>query len=377
MRTLAFAAAPPTDLTAQLTALDKAPALAIAFASVEHDVAAVQACFRENGVRAVGCSAHGEIRGGELATGTVTGLFVFVEAEAFTVWTGLGGGIEAQAEALGREAAARYAEPQVLFFVGGLGVDGEAVVRALHRGGGAGLTVAGGMAADTLAMRRTYSFSDSDTLDPGIAAVVFDGARVRLGGGAVSGWEPFGAEHVITRATGSVAHEINGEPALAFVERFVGSATNDVPEGGVAAAMGQYPFQVQRAGGAALRAPMFPHDDGTSVVLAGGVSTGDRFRFSIAPGFEVIDETVAHFREGHARDRAAGLGPAAGVVLVSCVARRMAFGPMFEDELEALAAVYDAPLAGYLSFGEIGAKAGAPAALHNDTCCVVTLHSVS
>ena len=378
MKTLAFAAESPTDLAAQIAALPEAPALAIAFASVEHDLAAIQACFRENDIRAVGCSAHGEIHNERLLTTTVTGLFVFADPAAFTVWTGLGGAIEAQAEALGREAAERYADPQVLFFSGGLTVDGEAVIAALRRGAGDDVVASGGMGADRLSMRRTYSFSESDILDPGIAAVIFDGARVRLGGGAVSGWEPFGYEHVITRATGNVAHEIDGEPAMAFVERFVGSVANDAAdEVGVAVAMIQFPFQVQRPEGALLRAPMVVHEDGTSIVFAGSVASGDRFRFSIAPGFEVIDQTVQHFREGYARERAAGLPPADGVLLVSCIARNMAFGPIFEDELEQLAAVYGAPLAGYLSFGEFGAIGQAAPALHNDTCCVVTLHDVA
>lgn len=375
MHTSAFSATSAADLEAQLAALPTAPTLAIAFANVGLDLAAIQGVFRGRGVRACGCSAHGEISDGALDTGTVSGLFVEVDPGAFFVWTGLGGSSAAQAETLGREAVARFDDPQVLLFSGGLTEDGEAVVRALRAGAGREIVAFGGMAGDRLSMERTFSFSESDVLDPGIAAVVFDGARVRLGGGAMSGWEPLGGEQVVTRAEGNVAHEINGEPALDFFERFVGGADNGATareDGTVPAISIQIPIQVQRPEGALLRAPLLAHANGTSIVFAGGIETGDRFRFSIAPGFEVIEETVAHF----AQQRLAGPTPA-GVIVVSCVARNMAFGPLLEDELEQLASVYGVPMTGYLSFGEIGAlDATNMAALHNDTCCVVTLNPV-
>ena len=346
--------------------------LALVFTSTTLDVGEVQAEFVKREIRICGCSSAGEIVSGSLESDAITGLLIELDTSAFTVWTGLAGSIEAQASELGREAVRRYEDPQILFLTGGLLVDGEDVITGMQRGAGRDLCAFGGMAADDFRMEGTYCFSESDVLDPGIVAIIFDGAEVRVRGNAISGWQPIGVENEITHAEGNVLHEINGQPALEFFNRFFGEVGNQefsVEQASVVTS--QYPLQIMRPEGNLLRAPAMVHPNGTSIVLAGGVRTGDRFRFSIAPGFEVIEETVSFFKEDA---RQVATAPAA-VVMISCKGRHAAFGPMLEDEIEQIDAVYGAPMAGYLSYGEIGAIDERGTALHNDTCCVVSLHT--
>jgi hypothetical protein len=44
-----------------------------------------------------------------------------------------------------------------------------------------------------------------------------------------------------------------------------------------------------------LRSPLSSNPKDGSISLAGGVMQGDKFKFSVSPGFEVIDATVGEF----------------------------------------------------------------------------------
>ena len=371
MQVVSFKAATPAEFRARLND-HPAATLALLFSSIEHDVAQLQTIATAHNVRVCGCSTAGEVIDGELTSGTITGLLFTVDPNAFVTWSGIAGSIAAQAEQLGREAVERYADPHVFLLSGGMTVDGEDIIAGVRGGAGRAIKVFGGLAADDFKLEATFSFSESETVNPGLIAVIFDGSRVALDCHTTSGWEPLGIENTITSAEGNVVHTINDEPALDFFTRFFGELTNSGVEVAAASVVNsQYPLQIQRPEGAVLRAPLMPGEDG-SIVLAGGVRSGDRFRFSIAPGFEVIDQTVAYFNER----QAARPAPDA-VVMVSCKGRHAAFGPMLEDEVEQIHELYAAPMAGYLSYGEIGSVDGSESALHNDTCCMITFRAVA
>lgn len=222
-------------------------------------------------------------------------------------------------------------------------------------------------------MAATHVYAGGEVSGLGLAAVIFDSAKIKLDSLATSGWEAIGIEQHITSATGNVLHSINGEPALPYFERYFGSTDSSAVVGSELSVINaQYPIQIERADGAVLRAPVFAHADGQSIVFAGGLRTGERFRFSTAPGFEVIEETVAHFRTY----RADHPQPDAAII-VSCVGRHAAFGPLLEDEVSQIYDLFGVPMAGFLSYGEIGALASGRPQLHNDTVCVITFTAVA
>lgn len=375
MKTLSFSVSQQTQLRDLLLSErtdGNTYSLAIVFASTDHDLEPVQATFRAFNVNVCGCSTAGEISGGVLETKSITGLLIDAPIDSFKLWTGLAGSVSSQAQILGNEAIATFTNPQVFVLSGGLLNDGEEIIDGIKQGAGRDLPTFGGLGADDFKMERTYSFSETNTIDNGLVAVIFNGDIIKIEGNAVSGWEPIGLENEITSAEGNVVHEINGKPALEFYSQFIGAANNtDYSENIATVTMLQYPLQIIRPEGVILRAPSMAHPNGTSIILVGGVRTGDRFRFSIIPGFEVIEETVNHFRENYNEARQPD-----GVLMISCKARHAAFGPMLEDEIEQIAELYQSPMAGYLSYGEIGAIDERGTALHNDTCCIVRLYEV-
>ena len=55
-----------------------------------------------------------------------------------------------------------------------------------------------------------------------VAAVGFYGSAIRIGHGSAGGWDEFGPRRRITRSTGNVLYELDGEPALDLYERYLG-----------------------------------------------------------------------------------------------------------------------------------------------------------
>ena len=95
---------------------------------------------------------------------------------------------------------------------------------------------------------------------------------------------------------------------------------------------------------------------------------GSKVKFSILPSFEIIETTINEIKELQR------IVPDSDVVLMfSCFARLFAFGPLTEDEVKGVNDLWDKPLAGFFSGGEIGSALNEETVFQNEACCVVTL----
>lgn len=375
------------------------PTLALAFASVEHDVGALARGLAGRGLAVVGATTAGEVAGADVLDRSCVVMLWAAEPGTFDVWAGArdaGGGpdggpdgdIEAVARGLGRFAAGRFARPVVVALASGLGTDGDAVVRGVHdgaaEGGAAGgegawggargpLPLFGGLAGDDFRMEGTAVLTADGPVADGVVGLVLDGDRYDVAGVATGGWQPVGVEKAVTRSEGNVVHELDGEPVLDVYARYFD--LGDLGSGPVAAALGvQYPLALRRPDGAVVvRAPLLADPRTGGLVFGGAVPEGARVRFCVPPSLDVVDRAVAEAAALRGR-----LPEADAVLVVSCKARHAAFGPMIEDEVGGLAAVWGAPLAGFFSYGEVGPQAGAdgaggPSDFHNETCTVLAV----
>ena len=110
--------------------------------------------------------------------------------------------------------------------------------------------------------------------------------------------------------------------------------------------------------------------DGT-LHMIGGVQTGDRFQFSIAAGFEVMEETIHSFKNFKHE-----ISEPDALVLFSCKGRHAAFGPLLLDEIEGIYQHWNKPMVGFLSYGEIGQTLHGNCDFHNETCCLVAISEI-
>ena len=348
------------------------PSLAIVFCSPVQDSPSLCTALLDRGLSVVGATTAGEIAGAEVLEGGCTVMLWASDLDHTLVWGEAradGESMEAVAERLGRAAADRFADPVVFVFASGLATDGESVVRGLERGAGGTVPLYGGLAADDMRVVETRVFADGSTYSDGIAALVLDRSRYHVEGLVSSGWEGVGIAKTVTRSEGNVVYELDGECVLDVYSQYFDLGDLRSGDVNVTLEIGvQYPLSVGRDDGTTvIRAPLMADPEAGSLIFAGGVPEGARVRFCIPPSLDIVQSVMEE--AGVLRTRSP---EADAVVLVSCKARHTALGPIMQDEIEGLHEVWDAPMAGYFSYGEIGGPAGA-CDFHNETCTLVTV----
>lgn len=349
------------------------PTVALAFCSVRHDFAALGRQLGARDLAVVGVTTAGEIADSSVLEEGCAVMLLSLAPGTFAIYTDTQDGeasVGPRAERLGHFATDRFAEPVVITFASGLSTDGETLVESITTGAERALPLFGGLAGDDLAMEQTSVFSSEYTSDEGLMALVLDGSHYEVEGVATSGWQPVGIEKTVTHAEGNTVYTLDDEPALQVYEKYFGLHDEINERRDLVKNMGvQYPLYVKRENGnAVIRAPMLPDFEADALIFAGAVPEQARVRFCVPPSFDVVDQVVEEAGELHAR-----LPDAEALLLISCKARHMALGPMVEDEIRGLHQLWDVPMAGYFSYGEIGTRPSQRCDFHNETCSLVAL----
>ncbi len=351
---------------------DFQPTLAIVFSSLKYNFKELNEVFVSSGIDMLGCSTAGEIVDNELCEDSIAVLLMDMKKEYYTIKNTDFELSEVYSKCLevGVFAKNLFENPGLVIMSGGIKVDAAKVIGGIKDGIGKEIPMYGGLAGDELAMSRTFAFSNHFITDGGMAALIIDTDKIEISGMAASGWKALGGVKTITRSEGNVLYSINGEPALDVFLRHFGAEDNQETKSDLLITLQtNYPLQILRAdGGTILRSPLVLDEENRSLVLAGGVEQGDKFKFSNSPGFEVIEETVTEF------ESLKTLAPEAdALVLFSCKGRHGAFGPVLEEEVEGLFNYWQKPMVGFLSYGEIGNTKNGICEFHNETCSLMLL----
>jgi len=196
---------------------------------------------------------------------------------------------------------------------------------------------------------------------------------VEIHGLATSGWDDIGIEKTITKSEGNIVYTIDDEPAAdVFVKFFKFAGTVDTAAEIVVMNFAQYPLQLKKDNGnVVLRAPMMVDADSKALIFAGGIPQGSKVKFSVPPGFDLIEKTA---------DKVSALkneikNPDA-VLMFSCKARHLALGPMTGDEAEKIRSIWNKPLIGFFTYGEIGTAKDSVCDFHNETCSMVVMEEI-
>jgi hypothetical protein len=189
-------------------------------------------------------------------------------------------------------------------------------------------------------------------------------------GKATCGWKPMGTEKTVTKSKGNIVYAIEGVSPLEMTKKYSGienlNKENKRIEIEIAAA---FPLQLQREHGAPVMRPglRVNWEDG-SFICSGSVPQGAKVRFSLPPDFDVI-ETVIKEAEKLKADE---MPDADALIVYNCGGRLLAFGPLISKEIEGIKNIWDVPMAGMFSNGELARATGGNLEMHNlTTCCVV------
>lgn len=345
------------------------PTLGIVFNSIQNNIAEIQAVFNQFNIDMVGCTTAGEIIDNQLLEASVVILLMDMNRDFYTITS-----VEHEdapyqnAFNLGAIIKNKYENIGVLMMTGGFGIDATSIVNGIKDGIGKEIPMYGGVAGDDLQMEKTYAFSHEKTTSNGSVLLVIDTDKIAMSGLATSGWQAIGVEKTITKSEGHVIYEINNERAYDVFTRYFGLTDRSDSMEYLLSLQTNYPLQIIRDNDTILRSPLVMDQEAGTITLMGGISQGDKFRFSNSPGFEVIDQTIEEFQGLKNKTPEAD-----ALILFSCKGRHGALGPLIEDEIEGLYNYWQTPMIGFLSYGEIGNTPNGTCEFHNETCSLVTL----
>jgi hypothetical protein len=345
---------------------EQTPTLGIVFCSVAHNLAEVARLFAAYNIEVFGASSSGEIADDKVYEESITTMLLYIDHDYYKLKAFDAHGMTSYqaGQGIGKWAKAVYDLPALMIMSAGLRADGEQIINGITDEMGYQVPLFGGLAGDDLRMQGTFVFSSSQVISDGMMVLIFDRRVIELYGMAVSGWKAIGTSKLITRATGNVVYTIDDQPALEVYNRYLG-VTGISGDHTLAA---EYPLQVEREDGSCvLRAAMVVNED-KSMVYAGTVPEGAIVRFTMPPGFEVIDCAIEEFSAFNQQ-----FPEADAIVLYSCKARHLALGPMVEDEISAIRKLWGVPLVGFFTYGEIGPCSEGRCDFHNDTVCLVLI----
>lgn len=117
----------------------------------------------------------------------------------------------------------------VLILSEGVVVNGSQLLQGITDVLPASVIISGGLAGDGDRFHQTQVFDGTSVRQNNVSAVAFYGEKLVVRTGSFGGWDPFGSERTVTRATGAVLFELDGKPILEFYKRYLGDYAQELP----------------------------------------------------------------------------------------------------------------------------------------------------
>ena len=351
-----------------------APNLILAFASVECiPLAAAHLAEAFPSACRVGCSTAGEIsnEGVSNARCVVTAVR-FDKTHMVEVVTRLAS-MEDSLSA-GRRLGDQLPKAglRAVWLIGqGVSINGSALVAGLTEILGTSVPVTGGLAGDDGLFRQTWVLTSGGVDDRVVVALGLYGDHLVFNHGSFGGWKPFGPARKVTRCSGNVLFELDGEPALAIYKRYLGDYATGLPASGLL-----FPFSMLGRNHdeiGLIRTILGVNEDDGSLTLAGEIDPDGHLKLMRSSTDALVGgaETAAEAALGSEPVDGDGLA-----LLVSCVGRKLVMGERVDEEVEAVADIFGRQIAraGFYSYGEIcPSHSGDECRLHNQTMTITYL----
>jgi hypothetical protein len=347
------------------------PTLAVFWVANDNERSGVTELLSKKGIQIFGASTGDNFIDGEIESQSIVLLLLDIDPAYFqlAIKGTDEGTIKEIAEQIGKSALTKFKNPAFLVVSGGLAVDGDEIIVGIESACGKGTTIIGGLAADSLKMERTYVFTNDKLFDYGLLALILDEEKISLSGVAVGGWKPVGMDRIITKSNGNVVYTIDNEPALDFVSRYAGLKDLDTNNGMNFMISSNFQVQLKREGKhPVMRTPMQANPGDRSIIFAGSLPEGSKVKLCLLPGFEVIEAALNEFNNYKKEQPEPD-----AIILFSCAGRQITLGPYVSEEIDGIKIIWNAPLAGFFCYGEIGKVDSGQHEFHNMTCSLATL----
>jgi hypothetical protein len=321
----------------------------------------------------LGCSTAGEIAGPAILDNTLTAAVVRFRSTRLRRASAPVSGA-ADSFAAGRTIGEQLATPGlrgVLVLSDGLQVNGSELIRGLNSVLADSVAITGGLAGDADRFARTWVLHKGQPVAGQVSAVGFYGDDVIIHHGSRGGWDIFGPERLVTRASGNVLYELDGKPALALYKEYLGERAAELPGSALL-----FPLSL-RAGKddtqQVVRTILAVNESEQSMTFAGDIPNGHLAQLMRANFDRLIEGAYGAARNSIAAND--DLAEPGLVVAISCVGRRLVLGERAEEEVEStLRAFPDGTRqVGFYSYGEIAPSGLGRCDLHNQTMTLTTI----
>jgi hypothetical protein len=257
----------------------------------------------------------------------------------------------------------------VLVISDGTRVNGSELVRGLAGHLPPHVAITGGLAGNGARFDQTLVCLNGMPENGQVAIIGFYGTRLKVGYGSVGGWDPFGPERIITRSSGNVLYELDGQSALALYKKYLGTHAADLPASGLLFPLS---LRVREDDTGIVRTILGINEEEQSITFAGDVPEGAYVRLMKANFDRLIDGAN---QAAQASYETIGSTPPELAILISCVGRKLVLKQRIEEEVESVREILGdgTVLTGFYSYGEISPfSPSARCELHNQTMTITT-----
>jgi hypothetical protein len=350
--------------------------LVIIFASAEYDIEALyRAAVAEAAPAGVfGCTSSGGFTQAEQVPNGCVAALLEADQSSFGLChvprdeTDIAESARRAAQMAHERAGDRHPNSVLLLLTDGLTPDQREVARGAYEVTTAVIPFVGGAAGDSLTWDRTLTFGDGRVLSNGIVAVWINSARPT----AVSvdhGWHPKGKPMLVTRAEGTIVHELDGTPALDAYLAERGDPLDRTGAGFFRAVM-ENPVGLPNARGRYDVRQLHAYlPEGGGINFNTGISEQ-----SILQVMSTDDEALIDGARRAAQDAAEQLDGRARLALVfSCGSRVPLLGDRVRDEVAAISSALGGVAAcGFFTYGEFARTTGS-SGVHNSSVALLVL----
>jgi len=349
------------------------PTLAICFISKSQDIKSICELLDAAGIAIFGCTTNGEFIDEETEKGSAAILLLDMNKAYFQLYFEeyVAGNYREVAKAIAKKTCEKFPTPAFLIGLSHQAVDGEEILRGFEDVVGAAVNVFGGCAGDDYSFSEQFVFTNGKVSNQAIVCIALDEAKINVKGIATCGWKAIGTEKTVTKSVGNHVYTVDNIPVLDITAKY-GGIQNVSPDNQdlLLEIAANLPLQLLREKGDPIMRPGLMIDwSDHSFYTSGAVPQGSKVKFSVQPDLDVMEKVV----KGVENLKATDMPEADALVVFSCAGRILSFGPMMNMELEGIKKVWNVPMAGMFSNGELGRATGGNLEMHNLTVCCVAL----
>ncbi|MEZ0486666.1 FIST signal transduction protein [Fibrella aquatica] len=250
-------------------------------------------------------------------------------------------------------------------------VNGSELVKGLTAGA-KNVLITGGLAGDAANFTATLVGLNKQPTEGNIVAIGFYSRKLVVTHGSKGGWDMFGLEKEITKSERNILYEIDDQNALSIYKKYLGPDAQHLPGSALL-----FPLSVTSPGAEqpVVRTILSIDEQKKSMTFAGDVPAGSKVRFMKA-NFDKLTAAAAKAAQQtcFANNRKPDLA-----LLVSCVGRKLIYGPRIDEEVEAVSDTLGSsvPVAGFYANGEISPfYDGGSCQLHNQTMTITSFYEL-